>query len=243
MSEVSAEGSAAPAVDYAALAVDTGDAVTGPQDRLPDLDAVTQSLRRRADGESYAAIGRDLAATLGLSDTAAAKQVSVWCRTAATLDSDYDAGGKVRRKNPEPRTEAPIAFRPRPGTREMLAKRAGKRSLSAVVEVAVDLYLGRKVESVDPGLAGEVAPELAKVADKLGEIEHQVRGIARNRNQLQKYINVYRQLPVKFAAEMSRENTNLEHVLSELEALRTEVHQLPEMVATAVAAAGPTGGA
>lgn len=107
----------------------------------------------------------------------------------------------------------------------------------------MDLYLGRKVEAGDPGLAGEVAPELAKVGDRLGEIEHQVRGIARNRNQLQKYINVYKQLPTKFAAEMSRENTNLEHVLTELEALRTEVHQLPEMLAAKVAAAGHTGGA
>lgn len=241
VSEVSAEESTAPAVDYGVLAGDTADAVTGPKDRAPDLGAVQNALRRRADGESYAAIGRDLAAGLGLSGTAAAKVVSLWCRTAATLNPDYDAGGKVRRKNPVAKTEAPIAFRPRPGTRAMLAKRAGRRPLSAVVEVAVDLYLGRKHEEVAPGLADAVAPELARVADRLGEIEFQEAGIGRNLNQRQKFLNTYKQLPVKFAAETARENDLHQGVLAELAALRQELAALPEEIAAKVATAGGGG--
>ncbi|OBA39910.1 hypothetical protein A5766_02430 [Gordonia sp. 852002-51296_SCH5728562-b] len=138
-------------------------------------------------------------------------------------------------RKPRPVTkESPIAFRGRPGTRARLAKRAGNRALSVVVEAAVDAYLGRKVVDVDPTLRAALSEELAAIADRLAEIEHQEVGIGRNRNQLQLFVNRYRELPVTIAVEMSEENRLHEAVLAELAAIRDRLDHLID--ASAVAA-------
>ncbi len=130
-------------------------------------------------------------------------------------------------RKPRPVTkEAPIAFRPRPGTRARLERRAGDRALSKLVEEAVDAYLGRKVVEVDPELRAALSGELIVIADHLAAIEHHEAGIGRNRNQLQLFVNRYRELPVTIAAEMREENRLHEEVLIALTEIRDRLDQL-----------------
>ncbi|MDJ0454072.1 hypothetical protein [Gordonia amicalis] len=130
-------------------------------------------------------------------------------------------------RRPRPITkEAPIAFRPRPGTRARLEKRAGERSLSVVVELAVDAYLGRKVVDVNPSLRAALAAELAVIADQLASIEHQEVGVGRNQNQIAKYLHTYREVPVNLADEL-RETARIHaDVLAELAAIRASLDRL-----------------
>ncbi|OBA40773.1 plasmid mobilization relaxosome protein MobC [Gordonia sp. 852002-51296_SCH5728562-b] len=116
--------------------------------------------------------------------------------------------------------EQPIAFRPRPGTRARLAKRAGTRSLSAVVEQAVDAWLGRVVREVDPTLRAALAVELGIIGDRLSDIAHQSAGIGRNCNQLARYCNTYRELPVGISDELAELRAAVNALAAELAAVR-----------------------
>lgn len=122
--------------------------------------------------------------------------------------------------------EAPIAFRPRPGTRARLEKRAGQRSLSVVVELAVDAYLGRKVVDVDPSLRAALAAGLSEVGDRLASIEHDERGVGRNLNQIAKFLNTYREIPLGLAQELREANRIHADVLAELAAIRAALDRL-----------------
>lgn len=119
--------------------------------------------------------------------------------------------------------EAPIAFRPRPGTRARLVKRAGSRSLSAVVELAVDAWLGRKVVEVDPTLRAALAVELGVIGDRLSEIAHQVAGIGRNANQIAKFVNTYRELPIGIGSELAELRAAINALVTELAAVRNSL--------------------
>ena len=133
----------------------------------------------------------------------------------------------VPARKPRPITkETPIAFRPRPGTRARLEKRAGRRPLSVVVEQAVDAYLGRKVQDVDPSLRAALSVELAQVADRLASIEHAERGVGRNANQIAKFLNTYRELPVNLGQELGEFNRIHAGVLAELAANRASLDRL-----------------
>ena len=116
--------------------------------------------------------------------------------------------------------EAPIAFRPRPGTRARLAKRAGSRSLSSVVEQAVDAWLGRKVVEVDPSLRAALAVELSVIGDRLSETVHQAVGVGRNCNQIAKFCNTYRELPLGIVSELTELRTATDALITELAAVR-----------------------
>ncbi|MCZ0914108.1 plasmid mobilization relaxosome protein MobC [Gordonia amicalis] len=133
----------------------------------------------------------------------------------------------VPARKPRPITkESPIAFRPRPGTRGRLEKRAGQRSLSVVVELAVDAYLGRKVVDVDPSLRAALAAELSEVGDRLASIEHDERGVGRNLNQIARFLNTYREIPLGLAQELREANKIHERVLTELAAIRGALDRL-----------------
>lgn len=130
-------------------------------------------------------------------------------------------------RRPRPITkEAPIAFRPRPGTRARLEKRAGQRSISQVVELAVDAWLGRRVVDVDPSLRAALAVELTEVADRLAVIQHQEVGVGRNLNQIAKFLHTYREIPVNLADELSETNRIHAGVLAELAAIRAGLGRL-----------------
>lgn len=133
----------------------------------------------------------------------------------------------VPARKPRPITkESPIAFRPRPGTRARLQKRAGQRPLSVVLELAVDAFLGRKVKDVDPSLRAALAAELSEIADRLASIEHDERGVGRNQNQIAKFLNTYREIPVNLADELSETNRIHAAVLAELAAVRAGLDRL-----------------
>lgn len=133
----------------------------------------------------------------------------------------------VPARKPRPVTkEAPIAFRPRPGTRALLEKRAGQRPISVVVELAVDAWLGRRVIEVDPSLRAALSAELSQIADRLAAIEHDERGVGRNQNQVAKFLNTYREIPVNFADELSETNRIHTGVLAELAAIRASLDRL-----------------
>lgn len=116
--------------------------------------------------------------------------------------------------------EAPIAFRPRPGTRARLVKRAGNRSLSAVVEQAVDAWLGRVVKEIDPTLRAALAVELGVIGDRLSEIAHQAAGVGRNCNQIAKFCNTYRELPIGIGSELAELRVAINALVTELAAVR-----------------------
>lgn len=122
--------------------------------------------------------------------------------------------------------EAPIAFRPRPGTRAQLEKRAGDRALSMVVEAAVDAYLGRKVTAVDPKLRAALANELAPIGDQLALIATQESGIGRNINQQTRFLNTYRELPVCYGDDLAALNERHEKILTELTNIRAVLDTL-----------------
>lgn len=122
--------------------------------------------------------------------------------------------------------EQPIAFRPRPGTRARLAKRAGSRSLSAIVEQAVDAWLGRAVKEVDPTLRAALAVELSVIGDRLSDIAHQAVGVGRNCNQIAKFCNTYRELPLGIASELAELRTATDALIAELAAVRNSLDAL-----------------
>lgn len=122
--------------------------------------------------------------------------------------------------------EAPIAFRPRPGTRAQLEKRGGDRALSVVVAAAVDAYLGRKVTAVDPKLRAALAAELAPIGDQLALIATQESGIGSNLNQVARFLNTYRKLPISYGDDLAALNERHEAVLTELRTIRAALDAL-----------------
>ena len=153
-------------------------------------------------------------------------------RAATAAGTAVPVTGRKPRAPRLVRKEAPIAFRPRPGTRARLERRAGDRALSRLVEDAVDADLGRKVVEVDPELRQYLSAELGTIADRLAGIEHQTAGIGRNANQIAKFLHGYRELPANLGANVLALNGLRQEVLEEIVSIR-------ETVATLVGATRP----
>lgn len=130
-------------VDRVAAAVAA--TVAGPAARR----AVASALTRRCAGDSFAAIGRDVAATLGVTEGVAAKRVSAWCReAAATASPDLAAAlgagsGRTPAKRSATKSAKVISLRPRQSVYEALAAKAGRRSVNATAEHYIEVGLGR----------------------------------------------------------------------------------------------------
>lgn len=215
---------AAAAVDPVVLGVAVAAAVAGS----PEPDTVTAVLRRRAAGEAYAAIGRDLADGLRTSPEAAAKIVSVWCRTASRIDPGYTAGVSEPRRARQAHRGAPVAFRPLVRLRQALQRRAERDgvAVATVLERAALTYLDKPVKGDGSGLRRALAEPLAAIGDRLGGIEHQAAGVGRNLNQLSRFCNTYRELPQSIASELTRIREAHEAVLSELRGIRAALEKL-----------------
>ena len=125
-----------------------------------------------------------------------------------------------RRRRGRAAKEAPIAFRPRPGTRALLARKAGTRPISTEVERAVDAWLKREVPTADPALRALLADELAPIQSRLSDIAFQEAGVGRNLNQLTKFCNKYRELPINLRSELSLLGERHQAVLDELDSIR-----------------------
>lgn len=217
---------AAAGVDLTALAVGVVAAVTGPRGPAPAVERVADALARRAAGATYA----EIAAATGVSE----KRAASWCRAAARIDDRFDPrAAKPRRVRAEAAAKAPleklIGWRPRPGTRAVLESRAESegRSITAIVQAAVDAYLQRRTAGVAvlvrEQLRKGLKTELRAVADAVGAQELEIARQGNNLNQLARFVNRYRELPVAITDE-------LEANRRELEANRRELARLTEAV-------------
>ncbi|WP_411815830.1 hypothetical protein [Gordonia sp. SND2] len=226
----SAERSAGDSpLDLGALAAAVSVAVTGPRGPAPAREDVERVLRMRVDGETYASI----AAAVGVSE----KRTASWCTAAQTADSRFRARGvKPRKVRKDAAARAPldkmIGFRPRAGTRAVLERRAELegRSLSDLVQTAVDAYVERKSAGVEVlvrrQLRRGLKPELRAVADGLARQELELARQGNNLNQLVRFTNKYRQLPVAITDELAATRAELEANRAELERLRSAVDEL-----------------
>ncbi len=219
-------------VDFAALA----DAVSAAAERsraaAPPADLVAEALARRAGGEAFTAIGRDLAPRLRLGAQQAAKAVSAWCRMAAEMDPGYDAGNAPQRAAKGAGKSRPVAVRLMPSDYERLIEVAEGMAVSAVVERAVRAYLRRAAPGHDEVMTARrrrlLQDELSRVADELSAIRVQEAGIAKNFNQQTKFLNTYKELPVAHAREVARVNDVRESLIGELVEIRRSVDRLAE---------------
>ena len=216
-------------LDYAVLAADVAAAVTGPRGPAPSQIRVADALARRAAGQTYEAI----AEAVGVS----AKRVASWCRAAQRLDRRFDARGAKPRKvragaAAKPGPEKIIGFRPRPGTRAVLERRAEVegRSLTDLVQTAVDAYVQRKSAGIETlvrrQLRKGLKPELRAVSDAVGAQEMELSRQGNNLNQLVRFTNKYAQLPVAVTAELAATRRELESNRAALERLRAAVEDL-----------------
>ena len=137
-------------------------------------------------------------------------------------------------QDPEPTTrrrpatkDRPIAFRPRHGLRHQLEQRAAGRPLSSVVEEAVAAYVARRpppqAPRVDPHFRAEVTDLLVRVGDALQDMHVQEAGVGRNVNQLARFTNTYRELPVTMTDELRKINRAHDDVVMMLTAIRQEM--------------------
>ncbi|MCF8610205.1 hypothetical protein L5G28_08540 [Gordonia sp. HY285] len=221
-----AESTGDSPLDYAVLAAGVAAAVKSTRAPEPEQSVVTKSLRMRADGATYEAIAEGV----GVS----AKRAASWCRQAARIDDRFDARSDAPRKvRKEAAAKAPleklIGWRPRPGTRAVLERRAKieGRSLTDLVQTAVDAYLQRKSAGVEilvrRQLRKELKAELRAVADAVSSQSVEIARQGNNLNQLTRFCQKYQELPLAITSE-------LESVRLELAANRVELARLTDAV-------------
>lgn len=223
------ESEGASPIDYAVLAGVVTAEVKGP--RGPELERaeVADALARRAAGETYEAIAEEV----GVS----AKRAASWCRAAQRIDPRYDARQlkprKIRKeKLAQPGPEKIIGFRPRPGTRAVLERRAELegRSLTDLVQTAVDSYLQRKVAGVEVLVRRELRKnlkdELRAVADAVSAQSVELSREGNNWNQLVRFCNRYQELPVSITDQLTANREALDRNAAALDRLSAAVESL-----------------
>lgn len=226
-------GAVAPSLD--ALAAGVAAEAKGPE--VPETTAalVVAALRRRAEGTSYAAIGRELGVP--------AKRVSQWCRTAAEAApaspvAAVAEAADAKRKRPRAVTRsAPVAARFTPRTYERLRERAGGAPVSSVVVAAVESYLSTVPVDTEQVLSDErrrlLSDGLIATANALGGVEQQLRVIGRLENQLVRFAIGHTggasDLPVDLGVALAQQRDALAAVAVELAAVRASVDRIAEV--------------
>lgn len=210
-------------LDYAVLAAEVAAQVTGPRGRAPKLSAVTESLRRRAAGETYPTI----AAAVGVS----AKRAASWCRAAARIDPRFDAREAKPRKmrggvRPVTRMFSARIEDELLGLVEKRAKAEG-RAVTSVVESALRAYLGRKVAGIETLVRRELRKglktELVGLAAAIGKHDAEWSRQGNNFNQLVHFVNTYEELPVVWLDELERTRQAHDANRAAIEALHAAV--------------------
>lgn len=142
-----------------------------------------------------------------------------------------DEGSPEQRPRIEPRAARPrkvrketaasapleklIGWRPRPGTRAVLERRAELegRSLTDLVQAAVDSYVQRKTAGVESlvrrELRKQLKVELRAVADAVSAQSVELTRQGSNLNQLSRFVNRYRELPVAITDELAASRAEL----------------------------------
>ncbi|MCX2964177.1 hypothetical protein [Gordonia aquimaris] len=216
----SAQRSRPQALDLGELATAVTAEVTGPRGRAPELSAVTESLRQRAAGEPYSSI----AAAVGVTE----KRAASWCRTAARLDKRFDAReAKVRKSTGASRTM--LSARIEDDVIGLVHKRAHAegRSVTSVVESALQSYVGRKVAGLETAvrraLRKNLRGELRDLAAAIGAARSELTKQGVNLNQLALFCNRYRELPGSITDELERTRQALDENRAAIEALHASV--------------------
>ncbi|MDV7171946.1 hypothetical protein R4144_00755 [Gordonia amicalis] len=215
-------------LDYAVLAAGVA-AVKGPRGPASSHGEVADALARRAAGQTYEAIAEEV----GIS----AKRAASWCRAAARIEPRFDArAAKPRSVRKDAAAKAPleklIGWRPRPGTRAVLERRAELegRSLTDLVQAAVDSYVQRKTAGVESlvrrELRKQLKAELRAVADAVSAQSVELTRQGSNLNQLSRFVNRYRELPVAITHELAAYRAELAANRTELARLSAAVESL-----------------
>lgn len=200
-------------------------------------EAVRQALRRRAAGETYTAIGGDIAEAIGAANgAAAAKLVSRWCKAAEAAGTGYVAGGRKTRQARPVRRSPVIAARLSMPVYDRVVARARKRdeSLTATVERLVSRGLDREPPDIDPeqALAAErrtqLAEELARVSAEIQNMRRPVYGIGSNLNQLARFVNSRREQPENLVGLLTKIARDQEAVLETMTSLEAATVALVE---------------
>ncbi|GGB18298.1 hypothetical protein [Gordonia jinhuaensis] len=230
--EASSEDPTASAVvDLTVLASEVVAAVTGPRGPEPSRSAVRDALRRRAEGAPYAEIASAI-------DGVSEKRAASWCRAAARIDPRFDAREakprRARKGAQRPELDKLIGWRPRHGTRAALQRRSEVegRSITVIVQAAVDAYLQRRTAGVEvlvrEQLRKGLKEELRAVAKSVGDQRMELARQGNNFNQLVKFTNRYKELPVSVTGEMQQLRAALDANSAELARLRASVEALVE---------------
>lgn len=116
-----------------------------------------------------------------------------------------------------------IAFRPREGTRARLDAVASGRSISQMLQLAVDAYLGRKVPQVDPVALQQVLADLAATRSAVWSVRANVASAGNCFNQVARFVNSRQKVPLNIAEELRRGNDLLAEAVSTLERIEAAV--------------------
>lgn len=215
MAQGSGGGTAAAAASPGTLTeATTAPAEAAKRSQQVPATVVAEAVRRRASGESFAAIGRALQVP--------PRRVSAWCSAA-------DPAAAVRR--PRATTKgAPVAVRlPLPLHRQV-TKRAGRGPVGAVVVDLVAAGLAKPApddaDVWDAAERREIAQRVIAATNALGALEVQVRAAGRLLNQVARYLGVYRELPVSVVDELAAVRESVEKFTTEAAAIRESLDGL-----------------
>ena len=73
-----------------------------------------------------------------------------------------------------------------------------------------------------------MAVELGVIGDRLSEITHQAVGVGRNCNQIARFVNTYKELPVGISSELAELRVAINALVAELAAVRNSLDALCE---------------
>ena len=198
------------------VAAAVAEEASGSQTREALRRAVPQALQRRAAGESYAAIGRDLSPVLPVGPHTAAKWVADWCKVAAAIADDELAQRLVAtpvRTGPRRATKSKVfvGFRPTPATAAALEARRGSMSLAQTAEKYVEIGLGRRrTRQGDAPATGVPTEVLVDVANEVAALRLELSRQGNNLNQLTRYAATYRELPLNIERQLTAATQQLD---------------------------------
>ncbi|WP_336670117.1 hypothetical protein [Tsukamurella sp. USMM236] len=177
---------------------------------VPSATVVAEAVRRRAAGESFAAIGR----ALGVQP----RRVSSWCRAAAPETV-------VRRPRATTRSK-PVSIRlPLELHRAVLQRASDEvitKSLLEVIELGLRRSRGAGA-AVPDSTRRALSAELIAASNAVSSFESQLRAAGRLLNQIARYLGTYRELPVSITDELAAVRESVDKLAAGIAELRAAV--------------------
>ncbi|MCD2143721.1 plasmid mobilization relaxosome protein MobC [Gordonia paraffinivorans] len=230
----SAGEAAAAAVDLDKLAVGVAEAVTGPKGTAVAEAAVAQALRRRAAGASFRDIGAQLRRRPdfdAVSDNAAAKAVSQWCRVAEQLEPAFC--GRIPTSPTKARTKGPVrSVRLPADLDEQVRLRARGRPIGVAMEELIAIGVGRRPPTQQRLFKARrrkaLGTALGNAHEGTTSVAHQLSRIGANLNQLAMYANQRRELPFGVADELALIRREMRRITREVTSIRAALEHVVE---------------